>query len=121
LYADSEGTSHFEDLEVELTLGFAAPPAEPAYAAQFLPIAQSSWLAAMPDWKGDAPHPVPRRLLFVYLEGETQITAGDGTARTFKAGDVLLAEDTQGSGHSSRVVGSSRCLGLVFALPETGD
>jgi len=40
------------------------------------------------------------------------------TARRFKAGSVLLAEDMWGTGHSSRVIGDVECLGLVFDLPE---
>jgi hypothetical protein len=69
---------------------------------------------------GDIPHPSPRRLLFVYLEGTSEITAGDGEARLFDPGSVLLAEDTWGSGHSSRVVEPG--IGLVFSIAdETGD
>ncbi|MGH7096297.1 MAG: hypothetical protein ACREE4_01400 [Stellaceae bacterium] len=110
--------SHFEDFDVELLPGFAAPPAEPAYAAPFLSTGQCSWLGGTPEWKGDIPHPVPRRLLFVYVRGETEITAGDGAVRRFGAGSVLLAEDTWGTGHASRVIGGGDCIGLVFALPE---
>jgi hypothetical protein len=54
----------------------------------------------------------------VYLQGEAEIVAGDSTARRFKAGSVLLAEDTWGTGHSSRVIGDVECLGLAFDLPE---
>jgi len=62
------------------------------------------------------PHPSPRRLLFVYLEGTSEITAGDGEARLFGPGSVLLAEDTWGSGHSSRVVEPD--IGLVFSIAD---
>ncbi|HZK90390.1 MAG TPA: hypothetical protein VFC56_09615 [Stellaceae bacterium] len=120
LYADAEGVSHFEELAIELLPGFAAPPAEPAHVAAFVPTAQSAWIGGTAAWKGDTPHPVPRRLLFVYLKGTAEIVAGDGDARRFGPGDVLLAEDTWGSGHSSRVIEGEPCLGLVFTVAETG-
>jgi hypothetical protein len=37
LFSDSRSATHFEDLEIGLTLGFAVPPAEPLHQAQCLP------------------------------------------------------------------------------------
>jgi hypothetical protein len=56
---------------------------------------------------------VPRTL--VVLEGELEIRASDGERRTFRAGDVLYATDTNGKGHSSAVPGSrpARVLNIV--------
>jgi hypothetical protein len=119
LFADAEGASHFEDVEIELFPGFAAPPAEPAYSAPFAMTGECVWIGGLPEWKGDVPHPVPRRMLFVYLRGETEITASDGAVRRFGPGGVLLAEDTAGAGHTSKVTGGE-CVGLVFTLPESG-
>jgi len=118
LYADEKGLSHFEDVAAELVPGFAAPPAEPAHMAPFVATGKCAWIGGTPEWKGDVPHPVPRRLLFVYTAGEAEITAGDGTARRFGVGSVLLAEDTWGTGHFSRIVGDANCIGLVFELPD---
>ena len=119
LYADADGVSHFEDLTIELLPGFAAPPAEPLYAAAFFRTGQSTWIGGTAGWRGDVPHPSPRRLLFVYLEGLSEITAGDGEARLFGPGTVLLAEDTWGTGHSSRVIEAG--IGLVFSVGEDAD
>jgi hypothetical protein len=118
LFADAEGVSHFENVEVGLSPGFAAPPAEPAYFAPFAMTVGCVWVGALPGWKGDVPHPVPRRTLFVYLRGETEITASDGTVRRFGPGNVLLAEDVRGAGHTSKVT-ATECIGLAFTLPET--
>lgn len=119
LFADATGVSHFEDLDVELLPGFAAPPAEPLHVAEFLSTAQCSWLGGTPAWKGDVPHSVPRRLLFVYLTGESEITAGDGTARRFGPASVLLAEDTWGTGHTTRIIAEGVCL--IFTLSGPAD
>jgi hypothetical protein len=81
---------------------------------------KSTWLGGTAGWRGDIPHPSPRRQLFVYLEGTSEITAGDGEARLFGPGSVLLAEDIWGSGHSSRVVEPG--IGLVFSIAgESGN
>jgi hypothetical protein len=120
LFADAEGASHFEDVEIELSPGFAAPPVEPAYFAPFVLAGECVWVGAFDGWKGDVPHPVPRRTLFVYLRGETEITASDGAVRRFGPGGVLLAEDIRGAGHTSKVT-SNECIGLAFTLPETGS
>jgi hypothetical protein len=63
-------------------------------------------------------HPVPRRMLFVPIRGEHEVTAGDGETRRSSAGSVILAEDTTGTGHASRITGSDGLLALVFSLPE---
>ena len=55
LFANPDGTSCFESLETELKLGFGAPPAEPLYAAQFMPAVEAFWMGASPAWKGDTP------------------------------------------------------------------
>src|SRR5262245_27939039 len=114
LYADAEGVSRFEDREVQLAPGFAVPPAEPLFAADFLPTEGSFWVGAPTDWKGEAPHPAPRRQVFVALQGSYDITAGDGTVRSFGPGSVLLLEDTDGAGHATRITSPEPCL--LFAV-----
>ena len=65
LFANSDGASCFDDRETELEVGFAAPPAEPLYTAKFSPAVEAFWMGAVPTWKGDIPHPAPRRMAFV--------------------------------------------------------
>jgi hypothetical protein len=63
-------------------------------------------------------HPIPRRMLFVHIRGEHEVTAEDSETRRFAAGSVILAEDITGTGHVSRITGSDGLLALVFSLPE---
>ena len=46
LFPDQDGTSHFEDVEMELLPGFAAPPAEPLHFADFVRLGQSRYKAS---------------------------------------------------------------------------
>jgi uncharacterized cupin superfamily protein len=40
----------------------------------------------------------------ITLSGAVEIEPGDGTVRRFGPGDVMLADDTTGHGHITRVV-----------------
>jgi hypothetical protein len=121
LFTDENGISRFEDLEMELLPGFAAPPAEPLHFADFVCLGQSRWVGGTSDWRGDAPHPVPRRMLVIPIHGEFDVTAGDGTTRRFKPGDVLIAEDTWGSGHSSQLIGEGESINLFIDLLDSAQ
>ena len=114
LFADGKGISRFEDRKTELALGFAVPPAEPLHFAPFGDAETIFWVGAPTSWKGDAPHPAPRRQVFITISGEYAVTAGDGAVRNFPKGSVLLLEDTTGGGHSTRILGAEDCL--VFAV-----
>lgn len=119
LFPDQNGVSHFKELQVELVPGFAVPPAEPLHFAEFVRLGQCRWVGGASDWKGGAPHPVPRRMLVIPIQGEFEVTAGDGSARRFRPGDVLIAEDTWGSGHSTRMTSVEDSLNLFIELADT--
>jgi hypothetical protein len=120
LYADEEGGSHFEDVEVTLTAANFAPPAAPLNIARFLPTAQSLWVGAPVGWGGETPHPTPQRQIFCVLQGECQVMASDGGVRRFSAGSVLLLEDTWGKGHATHVTSRENLLifGVALAASE---
>lgn len=54
-------------------------------------------------------HNAPRRQFMIYLTATVEIGLGDGTSHIMEPGDVLLAEDTAGRGHSSRVLTGGMC------------
>jgi len=100
LYTGNDGESHFE----EITPAFAwdgrveRAPLENARAVIFSRHPADHFM----DW-----HHAPRRQYVIMLSGQMEIGIGDGTVRRFGAGDVLLAEDLTGHGHTTRVVGNS--------------
>ena len=61
-------------------------------------------------------HCPPRPHLVVMLSGEAECTVGGdgGETRVFKAGDVMIAEDTTGQGHSARFIG--QCVQVSVVL-----
>ena len=111
LYTGADQKSHFEDIEVKFggDQQILTGDSRPATAALFRCIAPGSVLDR---------HPAPRRQFVVTLSGSWEIEASAGTARTFKAGDVMLADDTTGEGHISRVIGNEPHVFMTVPLAE---
>jgi hypothetical protein len=59
-------------------------------------------------------HTPRQRQYMLYLTARVELGLGDGTSVTMNPGDVLLAEDLTGRGHSSRVLEAGLCA--VVAL-----
>jgi hypothetical protein len=51
------------------------------------------------------PHPAPARQWVIMLRGTIEVTVGDGEARRFGPGDLVLAADTEGDGHTTVAIG----------------
>lgn len=93
LYSGQDGKSHFEDLDQGEGSGY------------FLREVSASAVVFKNDTlRGDlhAFHNAPRRQWCITLAGSVEIGLGDGTKRTFGPGDVFLAEDLTGQGHTAR-------------------
>ncbi|MHA2394804.1 MAG: hypothetical protein ACXAEX_22980, partial [Promethearchaeota archaeon] len=99
IYTGPDGESHFEDIEIALDekKGADRRQSAPMKATEIIFIEQDSGYEH--GW-----HNAPCRQFVITLEGECEIEIGDDIKRIFGPGDVLLAEDTTGRGHISRVV-----------------
>jgi hypothetical protein len=117
VYTDSNGETHFADIEVGFTMVEFAPPAPPLSVSAFSPVSRFGFISAPPGWFGDW-HPAPKRQFIFYLAGEIEAEVSDGEVRRFGPGSVTLVEDTSGKGHISRVVGSDEVLGVVVQLDD---
>ena len=117
IYADADGESHFEDLELAFEQTDLVPPAPPVLMTTLEDASRYGFELVHPGWDGDW-HPVPQRLLAIYLSGAGTIEASDGEVRDLLPGTILLAEDTSGKGHVSRVTGAEDMLVLIMMLPD---
>ena len=115
LYSDEDGESHFEDAQIDLALTEYAPPAAPLALSAFTPARQFGFMQAPAGWSSDW-HPSSVRTMFFVLSGEWEVTASDGETRRFGVGSVLLAEDTEGRGHTSRVISEVDSLAAMLEL-----
>lgn len=117
IWADEEGESHLEDVDLEFAEQDFVPPAPPVLITS--PEAADGYVFARvePGWHGDW-HTTPRRELNIYISGEGVIEASDGESRPLGPGTILLAEDTTGKGHISKVTGTNEVFVVVVTLPD---
>ena len=66
-------------------------------------------------------HTAPVRQLVVTLTGTLLFITRDGEEFTLAPGDVLLAEDTTGSGHQWKLVGDDPWRRIYIVLAEGAD
>jgi quercetin dioxygenase-like cupin family protein len=103
MYTGNDGQTHFEDLTL------------PAEEIQNVAIQAGSSLVFrrfpadyFSDW-----HTAPRRQYIFLLSGQMEIGIGDGTTRRFGPGDMVLADDMTGKGHTTRSLGVPRVSATV--------
>jgi hypothetical protein len=118
IYAGADGESHFQDVELVFEETDFVSPALPVLMTQFEGANGYAFERVPPGWYGDW-HPVPERVLAVYLSGEGTMDASDGEVRKLVPGTILLAEDTTGKGHISRVTGADEMLVLIVTVADT--
>ena len=103
LYTGNDSQSHFEDLTIPLEeVQNVAIQASINIVFRRFPADYFS------DW-----HTAPRRQYIFVLSGAMEIGIGDGTMRRFGPGDVVLADDLSGQGHTTRSVGVPRVSATV--------
>lgn len=98
LYNDEKGESHFTDIEVELF-----DSGNIGKLSEKFPVNEIIFRETSGDYNYDF-HNAPQRQFIILLEGEIQIETSLGEVRNFKAGEVLLVEDTEGKGHKTKSV-----------------
>src|SRR2546423_1812195 len=98
-----DGQTHFEDLPL---------PAEESHNVAVQAGANLVFRCFPADYSSDW-HTAPRRQYIFILEGQMEIGIGDGSTRRFGPGDVVLADDLTGQGHTTRSVGLPRISASV--------
>ena len=68
-----------------------------------------------------APHDAPTRQFVVTLAGTLEFKTATGATFTIRPGDILLAEDTTGSGHSWRLLDDQPWRRAYVILPPGAD
>ena len=91
MYTGDDGKSHFEELDQTEGSKF------------FLSTIVAKALVFKNDDNRDILgwHNAPRRQWCITLSGTCEIGIGDGSKKTFGPGDVFLAEDVNGQGHTA--------------------
>lgn len=95
LYTGGDGTTQIEELGLE-----THPELTTLQAARGI-VFRAQAPGYFSDW-----HTAPRRQYVITLAGQAEIGLRDGSLHRLGPGDVNLAEDVTGTGHTTRVVGS---------------
>ncbi len=112
LYADSNGESHFEDMDIPLKDG-----GDIGRLSDLLPVSGMILRENPGDYNYDW-HPAPRKQYIVMLEGLLEVLVSDGEQRGFVPGDILLVEDVSGKGHKSWVPDGKPRKSLFITVHE---
>lgn len=91
LYSGDDGQSHFEQLDFSQSSAIF----NATRSATGL-LFRNDFAPHIVDW-----HRAPRRRWVITLSGTVDIGLGDRTSITFGPGDVFLAEDVTGQGHTA--------------------
>jgi gentisate 1,2-dioxygenase len=55
------------------------------------------------------------------MSGRISMTVSNGEVRHFSRGDMVLLQDLEGRGHTTRVLGHEPCTMLRIAMPGKGE
>ena len=115
LYTGDDGESHFADLEVPTTDADGG-----RWFTEFIPAQGLSFTGThTPVVSGY--HPAPRRQFAIQIVGQAEVELADGSHREFRPGDALLADDTRGRGHITRITGAAPSLSVWVSVPTSLD
>ena len=111
IYTGDDGESHFEELNLpfEVMANVERTAAQNAASVTFSRSQPGTFI----DW-----HPAPRRQYVITLGGQMEIGLGDGTKRIFNSGDVLLADDLTGRGHTTAAFGDTPRVSVAIPIVD---
>jgi len=110
LWTGPDGNSHFRDGRLDIESGRNDDLVSSAMATSHVTVEETAGGGSL-AW-----HTAPVRQVVVTLCGTLIFTTRDGEEFTLRTGDVLLAEDTAGSGHQWQLQGSDAWRRMYVVL-----
>jgi hypothetical protein len=111
IYSDAQGDSHFEELKVPLRSAGMVGSLSQAIDIKSMILRE---VEASYDWDF---HPAPERQYIILLDGVIEIETSLHEKKIFRAGDVLLVEDTTGKGHKTKNIEAKKRKSIFITLP----
>jgi hypothetical protein len=112
VYGGADGESHIDTVALPRTGGVKGKSVQSRLYATDVELGD-----ALPgsfiDWHGVS---TPRFL--IVLSGELEVGLGDGSKHILRKGDMVLAADVTGRGHTSRTIGTEKVRILTVRLPK---
>ncbi|WBV55433.1 hypothetical protein PFY10_14475 [Chryseobacterium daecheongense] len=79
------------------------------------------WISTITEEWEKHTHPAPRRQYVITLKGNILFKVSDGSTFLIEPGIILIAEDTDGVGHSWEIVEGEKWERLYIPIEEGGD
>jgi len=114
LYAASHSETHVDDVKVEFAEGTVTSDINPGGLADPQPISNSFFATYYNAVSVDF-HPTPRTQWFVVLSLVWEFGVSDREVRRLECGDVVLLEDMDSKGHTSRVIEPGNVMSVGLA------
>jgi quercetin dioxygenase-like cupin family protein len=115
LWTGQDDGSHVEIGQLDMSSGRNADLVSSTMSSTHVTVEETAGGGAL-AW-----HTAPVRQLVVTLSGTLDFTTRDGEHFILRPGDVLLAEDTAGSGHQWQLQGSDPWRRMYVVLAEGTD
>jgi quercetin dioxygenase-like cupin family protein len=112
LWTGPDDASHVQIGRLDMVRGRNADLVSTAMSASHVTVEETASGGSL-EW-----HTAPVRQLVVTLAGTLIFSTRDGEDFTLRPGDLLLAEDTAGSGHQWRLEGSELWRRMYVVLAE---
>lgn len=115
LWTGQDGSSHVEEGQLEIRPGRNEDLVSGAMSSTHVTVEETAGGGSL-AW-----HTAPVRQLVVTLTGTLHFITRDGEWFTLRPGDILLAEDTAGSGHQWQLQGSDPWRRMYVVLAPGTD
>lgn len=110
IFADENGDSRFQDITVSMFEGGTI-----GVLSEIVDVKGLVFREVEPSYNYDF-HNAPNKQYLVLLDGEIEIETSLHEVRRFKAGEVLLLEDTTGKGHRTKNIVAARRKSLFILI-----
>lgn len=111
IYTDTNGDSRFDEMTVPLE-----EAGRIGRLSQTLPANGVIFREVEPSYDYDF-HVAPQKQYIILLDGAIEIETSLGDKRVFRAGEVLLVEDTTGKGHKTRNLEPVKRKSIFITIP----
>lgn len=115
LWTGQDGASHFATGRIELAPGRNADQVSATMSSTRVTVEETAGGGAL-AW-----HTAPVRQLVVTMSGTLVFATRDGAEFVLNPGDVLLAEDTAGSGHQWHLQGADPWRRMYVVLADGAE
>ena len=111
VFSDSNGDTRFEDMSIALN-----DAGEIGKLSEGLPVKTIIFREVEATYDYDF-HNAPQKQYLILIDGGIEIETSLGEKRQFKAGDVLLLEDTDGKGHRTKNLQPVKRKSIFITVP----